>query len=335
MKKRSIISLVIALCLIVPMLFCFTSCSSGSEKEMNVSINPEVTFIVNGKDKIASVKFENSDADSFYADINFKGMSVESALQVMVDKYAISGNYKFEGTKDVTITINGSVDADVEALQTKAKDKVTEAFGKLGITANIELPKVSKDDLVKLVNKYAPELADFELNEMSEKELVKLIKEKQEEYAGLASSQVDSLLTSLTTGADKAKYEAVEAAKKIFKAAKEALDSAEETLNKLPKDSAFRAGAEQSVKNAKSALKSAEEDFDKLVAEFDNVKAGLIKAAKEDYAKIKSELESKYNEAVKSFADTYKTTYETQVNKLTSEQQQAWADLVAKYNKAA
>ena len=335
MKKRSIISLVIAICLIVPMLFCFTSCSGGSEKEMNVSINPEITFIVDGKDKIASVKFENKDADKFYADINFKGMGVESALQIMVDKYSISGNYKFEGTKDVTITINGSVSADVEALQTKAKEKVTEAFGKLGITANVELPKVSKDDLVKLVNKYAPELADFELKEMSEKELIKLIKEKQNQYAGLASSQVDELLAKLTTGADKAKYDAVESAKKLFKAAKEALDSAEEKLNKLPKDSALRAGAEQAVKNAKSALKTAEEEFDKLVVEFEKIKTQLIETAKKDYANIKADLESKYNEAVKSFADTYKTTYNTQVNKLTAEQQQAWADLVAKYNKVA
>lgn len=335
MKKRSIISLVIAICLIVPMLFCFTSCSGGSEKEMNVSINPEITFIVDGKDKIVSVKFENEDADKFYADIKFKGMSVESALQIMVDKYSISGNYKFEGTKDVIITINGSVSADIEALQTKAKEKVTEAFGKLGITAKVELPKVSKDDLVKLVNEYAPELADFELKEMSEKELIKLIKEKQNQYAGLASNQVDSLLTSLTTGADKAKYEAVEAAKKIFKGAKDALDKAEEALNKLPKDSASRAGAEQAVKNAKSALKTAEEEFDKLVVEFEKFKTQLIETAKKDYANIKADLESKYNEAVKSFADTYKTTYETQVKKLTSEQQQAWADLVAKYNKVA
>lgn len=335
MKKRSIISLVIAICLIVPMLFCFTSCSGGSEKEMNVSINPEITFIVDGKDKIASVKFENKDADKFYADINFKGMGVESALQIMVDKYSISGNYKFEGTKDVTITINGSVSADVEALQTKAKEKVAEAFGKLGITANVELPKVSKDDLVKLVNKYAPELADFELKEMSEKELIKLIKEKQNQYAGLASSQVDELLAKLTTGADKAKYDAVELAKKAFKGAKDALDKAEKTLNELPKDSALRAGAEQSVKNAKSALKTAEEEFDKLVVEFEKIKTQLIETAKKDYANIKADLESKYNEAVKSFADTYKTTYKTQVNKLTAEQQQAWADLVAKYNKVA
>ncbi len=335
MKKRSIISLVIAICLIVPMLFCFTSCSGGSEKEMNVSINPEITFIVDGKDKIASVKFENKDADKFYADINFKGMGVESALQIMVDKYSISGNYKFEGTKDVTITINGSVSADVEALQTKAKEKVTEAFGKLGITAKVELPKVSKDDLVKLVNKYAPELADFELKEMSEKELIKLIKEKQNQYAGLASSQVNELLAKITTGADKAKYDAVELAKKAFKGAKDALDNAEKTLNELPKDSALRAGAEQAVKNAKSALKTAEEEFDKLVVEFEKFKTQLIETAKKDYANIKADLESKYNEAVKSFADTYKTTYETQVNKLTAEQQQAWADLVAKYNKVA
>ena len=335
MKKRSIISLVIAICLIVPMLFCFTSCSGGSEKEMNVSINPEITFIVDGKDKIASVKFENEDADKFYADINFKGMKVESALQIMVDKYSISGNYKFEGTKDVTITINGSVSADIEALQTKAKEKVTEAFGKLGITAKVELPKVSKDDLVKLVNEYAPELADFELKEMSEKELIKLIKEKQNQYAGLASSQVDKLLAKITTGADKAKYNAVESAKKAFKGAKDALDKAEKTLNELPKDSALRAGAEQAVKNATSALKTAEEEFDKLVVEFEKIKTQLIETAKKDYANIKADLESKYNEAVKSFADTYKTTYETQVKKLTSEQQQAWADLVAKYNKVA
>ena len=194
--KKKILSLVLVLCLFIPCVAMLAGCKKGSESTMSMSVNPEVSFVVDGKNKIVSVHYENEDAGTIYANVNFVGKDVDSAIQIFIEQSAISGHIDLAGD-EVDIEVNGSVEKDIKALQEKAKAKVESVFANLGVEVEVNLTELTeqarKDGLVASAAVLAPEKSLDELKAMTNEELVELIKTKQKEYEGLAYDQVAAI----------------------------------------------------------------------------------------------------------------------------------------------
>lgn len=194
--KKKILSLVLTLCLIIPCVAFLAGCGKSSETTMSLSVNPEVSFVVDGKNKIVSVNYENEDAGTIYANVNFVGKDVDSAIQIFIEQSAISGHINLNGD-DVEIEVNGSVEKDIKKVQEKAKAKVEEVFANLGVQVEVKMTELSEaarhESLVAAASVLAPEKSVAELKEMEDKALVELIKAKQKEYEGLAYNQIASI----------------------------------------------------------------------------------------------------------------------------------------------
>ena len=61
-KTKQFYTVFFAICLLVPALFLFTACAGNngptSDRMMTMSINPEVTFVVDKDNKISSILLE-------------------------------------------------------------------------------------------------------------------------------------------------------------------------------------------------------------------------------------------------------------------------------------
>lgn len=198
MKK--VFSFVLALCLIIPCLFFLTACGEDkSDRTMKMSLNPDVSFVVDGKDNIVSVSFDNQDAGTIYADVNFVGKNVDEAVKIFVEYSAISGHLNFSGD-EVTLEVNGSVEADITDLEQKVKKQVEQTFDSLGVNVNVKIQELSevakRDALENAVKNLAPELSSEEIDQMTEEQLVEIIKNKQKEFEGLAYNQIEAIKNS-------------------------------------------------------------------------------------------------------------------------------------------
>ena len=131
MKK--FVKYLLVVCLMIPFAFMFSGCSQNDPANvMTMSVNPEVSFVLDANNKVVSVKYENEDAGVIYADVNFVGKDVDTLIQLFIERATISGHVDLSGD-EVTITVNGKTDADVNALRQKAKEQVKKGFNSLGI----------------------------------------------------------------------------------------------------------------------------------------------------------------------------------------------------------
>ena len=82
MKK--IIAIICGICLMA-VTFSFTACSGNNEsKVMNVSLNPEVEFILDANDKVISVNALNEEGNLVINGQAFVGKTSEQALSLYV-----------------------------------------------------------------------------------------------------------------------------------------------------------------------------------------------------------------------------------------------------------
>ena len=181
--KKKILSFVLAICLLVPCVFMLTACKGDDvNKTMNVSINPEVSFVVDSKNKVVSVMYENDDASTVYANVNFVGLKADAAVELMIENAVITGHFDFNG-EDISLSVNGNTEADITKLENLVKDKINKVCDSLGVEIEINIEELTeaarKQALVVKAKVLAPEKSDSELNEMSTQELINLIKEKQ------------------------------------------------------------------------------------------------------------------------------------------------------------
>ena len=113
MKK--FVKYLLVICLMIPFAFMFAGCGENNEPRnvMSLSVNPDVSFVLDSNNNVVSVKYENDDAGTIYADVNFDGKSLENTIQIFIERAAISGHITLDGD-EVTIDISGQ--ANVEDL---------------------------------------------------------------------------------------------------------------------------------------------------------------------------------------------------------------------------
>lgn len=329
--KKFIISLVLAICLIVPSMFMVTACKpKGSAKTMELSVNPDIYFVVDENNKISSVSFKNDDAGVLYANIDFVGKDVNYAVKVVMQIASISGHINFDGT-DVDLNIQGSVDADVKKLQEQVTSQIQSVFDSLGVTVQINAKQLSAQAkhtaLVSEAYLLCDEYVLEDLQDKTDEELIKIINNKQKQYEGLVYSQVNQIKEDLKSG-EAQLYSQLEDCKKRIEAYKAEIKKYEDAIKESVNDD-----LQSMIDIAKNGLSKAQELLDNVVTQLNQEKQQLITLAKQQAENVKGQmLTNLKNQITLQKAEVLqKLATAKNENKITQEQYDAWVSLINSY----
>ncbi len=328
--KKKLLSIVLSLCLIIPCMLSLSACGNGNLKTMDVSVNPELSFVVNGQNKVVNVVYENEDAGIIYADVNFAGMSVESALKVVIEKSAISGHLSLNGD-EVSIDVAGAVDADVEKLKNIAKAKVEEVCASLGVTVTVDAEALKaearKTALVAKALVLAPEYSQEELEAKTDKQLLEIIKNKQNELKGLVYSQIEDIKEAFSD-AENALLAQIENLRSQLNEQYDLLEAKQAELENLTIES-LRELAQQAIDGYKTVINTLKTQFDSAVQAYLDAKEQAIANAKAQYENLKANLVNAYKQQVESANSAFVSHLDQKLanQEITQEQYDYWVNL--------
>lgn len=326
MKK--FVKYLLVLCLMVPFAFMFAGCGEAKPANvMTMSVNPEVSFVLDANNNVVSVKYNNADAGMIYADVNFVGKDVDTTVQLFLERAAISGHIELTGD-EVSIEINGEVNANLDALKEQVEAKVKDVFQQMGVTVSVKMDNLSKEAqrtaLETAAKALAPEYTETEISDMSNDELLKVINDKQKEYKDLAYEQVNQIQATL----EKTVMSAVNSAKNLLNDAEEQLKQLEDSVKDLT--GAAKDIVDAQIESQKQLIAQCKETLDKAVKTLNEKKDELIAQAKAKYAEIKNQLIATYKAQVAEAKTAVLAHMEVELNagRMTQEQYDYWKNLI-------
>lgn len=199
MKKSKLIISMLCAATLGASISSFVGCGgeAAAETVMNVSMNPEVEFVLDANDKVLSVNAINEDgnivisADAF---ANVKGMDAGAAAKLFVqvskeNGFILEGDATY-GPNEVSISISGDA-AEAEKIYNDVKGKIEAYFSEANITATVSaLETMAKEQIQAAVEACAPYLEKAEVQAMEYAELVKTLAESRKETAALYSQEL-------------------------------------------------------------------------------------------------------------------------------------------------
>ena len=196
MKKLT--SLLIVLVLVVGVLFALTACDQTDKDApttvMNVSLNPEVEFVLDGHGKVVTVNALNEDGNLIITATAFEGKSAEEAAELFVQishemGFLVSGNAQIKNN-DIEISISGET-KDVEEIYNDVKASIQEYFTLENITAQIAaLETVTREQMEALVAQAQPYIDQAKLKALSHMELVEELYASRKETCDMYSQEL-------------------------------------------------------------------------------------------------------------------------------------------------
>ena len=168
--------------------------ASGEKKVMNVSLNPEVEFVLDADDKVVSVNALNEEGNLIISAESFTGKSAEDAAKLFVEVsketgFVVSGNVK-AGENEINISISGDTEK-AKALYDDVKGKVDEYLSAEKITATIaQAEAITEAQLEALVAECAPYMEEAEIKAMEYAALVDALYESRKETAEFYSQEL-------------------------------------------------------------------------------------------------------------------------------------------------
>ena len=238
MKKR-IVSALSAVTMLVTGGLALSACKDNAkeqEKVMNVSLNPEIEFVLDSKDKVVSVNALNEEGNVIISgSAEFVGKNADEAVKLFIEiskdtGYMVSGRLE-SGENEVKVAISGDT-KKAQELFSKIQTTVNKTLEDLDIEGTIKkADALTKEYLQNLVNECAPYLDAAKVKAMEYDELVKEIASSRKETKDLLSQELKDAYYQAK--ADALKLAQLENAKKnlniVNKAIVDALQSAYET----------------------------------------------------------------------------------------------------------
>lgn len=197
MKKR-IISTLCATTMLLAGGLTLTACNKdeAEAKVMNVSLNPEVEFVLDKDNKVLSVNALNDEGNIIISgDVEFVGKDANDAVKLFVsvskdNGYLVSGSVTADKNK-LEVEISGEKTKDVESLYNSVKASIETKMQELDITGTVEkLKKLAKEDLQKVVAECSPYLEEAKVKAMSYAELLDEIKQSRKETKDYYSQEL-------------------------------------------------------------------------------------------------------------------------------------------------
>ena len=223
-------------------------CNAGGETAeksvMNLSLNPEVEFVLDADNKVVSVNALNEEGNLIVQAEAFTGKTADEAakLFVQVSKdtgFLVSGTVS-NGENEIEISISGNEKAATE-LYNSVKSEVQEYLTAENVTAQIEKATIDKEDLQELVAECAPYLEAAEIQAMEYSALVEEILASRKETAEFYSQEIkEAYYQAKAVAMEQAELEALkghlgEAQKYIYDATYTAYSTAIELIESTRK----------------------------------------------------------------------------------------------------
>lgn len=340
-KLKTILCFMLALVIIVPASLLLVACGNNSvassNRTLSLSVNPELEFVVDKDNKVVSLSYCGSkDAGTIYANVNFENMDIEKAIQIFIENAAISGHIglKASGTaNEVSIEVNGYVDADIEALEKLAKEKVENTFKSLGIDVSVVIENLTeselKEELVEKAQALYNSYTESELSKMSKEELINLINEKQKEYKDLTLNKINEVKSEISSKLANS-GDSLAIMKTTLENTKGLIDQAQKNL-----DTAKNAGLDTST--LQSILDNARYAYEEAYKAYEEAENLIIEAKKELAKAEKVELLADFKAEVSVNENSFKIYLSAakKDNKITEEQYNYWIKLIDENKTAA
>lgn len=190
MKKK--LAILLGAAVLSTSLVSFTACGADGEKKvMNMSLNPEVEFVLDENDKVLSVNAINEEGNliiSAEAFANVEGKSAEAAAKLFIQ---VSKEYGFllEGSltaneNEISISFSGDTEA-AKALFNDVKEEVSAYLSSIDVQAAVsQAAAVTEEQLRALVDQCAPYI---DAAQLSYDQLMEEIAKSREETQGMFS----------------------------------------------------------------------------------------------------------------------------------------------------
>lgn len=331
--KKKVLGTALAACMVLPCAFGLAGCKdepSGTEKTMNISINPEVSFVVDADNKIVNVVYENEDAGTVLANVNLVGLEADAAVELMVE-YATAGGYVNVTGQQVTVSVNGSNEEDIAELETKVKNQIQETYTNFGISVTVNVEDLTeaaqKQALVAKAMVLAPEKTRDELEAMTNEALVEFVKTKQEELKGLAYDQIAQIKETFGK-AENAVLQQIEGLRTQLATAKTELETKKAELANLTGPLAETVQA--AINLAQTNIATIETQINNAVTTYQNAKTQAIATAKQAYETHKAALVEQFKTKINIVEADIETYIANGTLNVTAEQQAYWDAVFAK-----
>ncbi len=181
--KKKLVSTICASALILTGGLTLSACGKdkAEAKVMNVSLNPEVEFVLDKDNKVLSVNALNEEGNIIISSGEFVNKDANEAVQLFIsiskdNGYLVSGSVSTEKNK-LEVQISGESTKEIDKLYESVKSSVETKLQELNITGTIEkLDNLTREYLEKVVAEVSPYLEKAQIEAMKYEELVKEIK---------------------------------------------------------------------------------------------------------------------------------------------------------------
>lgn len=206
--KKKIISTLCATTMLLAGGFTLTACNDKTEaKVMNVSLNPEVEFVLDKDNKVLSVNALNNEGNIIISgDVDFVGKDANEAVKLFVsiskdNGYLVSGSVTAEDNK-LEVQISGEQTKEIEKLYNSVKSSIEAKMQELDIAGTVEkLKKLTQEDLQKVVEECAPYLDKAKIEAMKYDALIEEIKQSRKETKDYYSQELKEIYYQAKTEA--------------------------------------------------------------------------------------------------------------------------------------
>lgn len=207
--KKKIISTLCATTMLLAGGLTLTACNNDKTeaKVMNVSLNPEVEFVLDKDNKVLSVNALNNEGNIIISgDAEFVGKDANEAVKLFVsiskdNGYLVSGSVTAEDNK-LEVQISGEQTKEIEKLYNSVKSSIEAKMQELDITGTVEeLKKLTQEDLQKVVEECAPYLDKAKIEAMKYDALIEEIKQSRKETKDYYSQELKEIYYQAKTEA--------------------------------------------------------------------------------------------------------------------------------------
>lgn len=198
-----VVAMIMLLCVAVLMFGCKNT-KDDQTTVMNMSINPEVEFILDKNNKVVSVSAKNDEGNFIIAKASFEGLSAEEAAKLFVKISNENGFIAQVG--DLKIEISGD---KAQELFNNVKANVEIYIDQEGLNISIDFEKISREELENLLESCMKELSDEQIKALKNDEIIAKLKEMRDQTKDLNTQKLKDMYYEFRAQAiEKAQFDA-------------------------------------------------------------------------------------------------------------------------------
>lgn len=182
-----VVAMIMLLCVAVLMFGCKNT-KDDQTTVMNMSINPEVEFILDKNNKVVSVSAKNDEGNFIIAKASFEGLSAEEAAKFFVKISNENGFIAQVG--DLKIEISGD---KAQELFNNVKANVEIYIDQEGLNISIDFEKISREELENLLESCMKELSDEQIKALKNDEIIAKLKEMRDQTKDLNTQKLKDM----------------------------------------------------------------------------------------------------------------------------------------------